>query len=1012
MKKKLLILPLLALSLGTLSGCTKDDIKALQDKDAEQDSRLEALEGDVASLKSQIAALQAELAAKVQETKNDYNAKIDAANAEIAAAQAKLVGVSSNFAAEKAALQADYEAKIKAVDDKFAPYKAEVAQEFEDMAADFEAALAELADSVGGSEGDLQDEIDAILAALGDYEEMLADFAEVEVTSFSDAVYYLYSMIYQVYQQLQSVNSSLTSKINTLNTNVTALQNRCAAIESQMAADKAELAQDLEDAVADLEDALAAEAQNLQDQIDDLQGLVDDLTDEFNEYILLLQDDYQSQINALTERIAALEDIPSYTVTFNLNYDYFNGDVAQPIELEVLRGDKIDPDFLDPNVYTELNRPGNNLVGWTYEDTGKEWAFFGYPVTEDMTLNAQWQPNDEDHHYDFANGFVFSREQIDKEGHVRYRCSDHGDACYLDVKEKAGLLYVEDRFTISGDTVITAKVAQGRFYVGQEVTLQHADGTLHNHTITGIEMFHKVVDFAVAGDNVGLRFAGTDLARAEVKIGTMLCKANEAKLSDRGECIFHLYSEEEAEMYSDIGITPRHTPVFDGYRPSLRLNGASRLIELTNFDAEMCMPGDDVICNFKILGVDDASYISVDEEYYVIEGGKVVGYIYTGEKNLILIQDANVGSDRVFVDPISSESNMLFDNPNFVGKFYLHDDDQWWDNYDDWNAHGGYPEYKRFAGWSRDPNAVVPDFESGTYYESDVSCTMYAIWEYYPDLIFNGIDDANFAYEDMGTEGMAVTGTLVQSTLLKVATRVNLDHGTDWYDGRISTSTYLDKIVVNGAPVEEYIGEAGDVVTLYLRNISETIMSEYLGLSFDNRLHVTISANPANGGRNALGQALRSFEIVYGQVIPTFDKYVGPTRQLLGFSADPNATTPKYYPGDTYRGEDEVIYAVWGDPIFSFAASDTFVITGRGTFLVCDEVSADIAISAQLYYQATDGTVKNTVCTGLFDPETRQPIKVNGSAISTATAGMTNVGVLVRGVEISNVQVGTLCWAK
>ena len=66
----------------------------------------------------------------------------------------------------------------------------------------------------------------------------------------------------------------------------------------------------------------------------------------------------------------------------------------------------------------------------------------------------------------------------------------------------------------------------------------------------------------------------------------------------------------------------------------------------------------------------------------------------------------------------------------------------------------------------------------------------------------------------------------------------------------------------------------------------------------------------------------------------------------------------------------------------------------------------------QLYYQAVDGTVKNTMCTGLFDPETGQPIKVNGSAISTATAGMTNVGVLVRGVEISNVQVGTLCWAK
>ena len=630
-----------------------------------------------------------------------------------------------------------------------------------------------------------------------------------------------------------------------------------------------------------------------------------------------------------------------------------------------------------------------------------------------MTLNAQWQPNDEDHHYDFANGFVFSREQIDKEGHVRYRCSDHGDACYLDVKEKAGLLYVEDRFTISGDTVITAKVAQGRFYVGQEVTLQHADGTLHNHTITGIEMFHKVVDFAVAGDNVGLRFAGDDLARAEVNVGAMLCKANEAKLSDKFEAVFHLYSEDEAAMYTDISITPRHTPVFDGYRPSLRLNGASRLIELTNFDAEMCMPGDDVICDVKILNVNQASYAAIDDEYYVMESGKIVGILSFGEKNLILTQDANVGSDRVFVDPIRSSNTMIFNNPNFVGKFYLHDDDQWWDNYDDWNAHGGYPEYKRFAGWSRDPNATIPDYDCDSYYYSDVSCTMYAIWEYYPDLIFNGIDDAEFAFEDMGTEGMAVTGTLVQDALLKISTRVNVDHGTDWYSDRTQTSTFLDKIVVNGAPVEEYIGEAGDVVTLYLRNIGETIMDEFLGLSFDNRLHVTISANPANGGRNALGQALRSFEIVYGQVIPTFDKYVGPTRQLLGFSADPNATTPTYYPGDTYRGEDEVIYAVWGDPIFSFAASNVFVMTGRGTVLVCDEVSADVSVGGRVYYQAVDGTIKETMITGLVKGDgSGWLLDETNHAYETVPAGLEDVGFLTRGVEISNVQVGTLCWAK
>ena len=105
MKKKLLVLPLLALTVGMLSGCTNDDIKAIQDHDAEQDSRLDALEGEVAGLKNQISALRTELEGKINDAKSDYQAKIDSANGEISSLKTQLQTLSTNFDSAKAELK-------------------------------------------------------------------------------------------------------------------------------------------------------------------------------------------------------------------------------------------------------------------------------------------------------------------------------------------------------------------------------------------------------------------------------------------------------------------------------------------------------------------------------------------------------------------------------------------------------------------------------------------------------------------------------------------------------------------------------------------------------------------------------------------------------------------------------------------------------------------------------------------------------------------------------------------
>ena len=120
-KGKLFVLPFLAMAIGTLSSCTKDDIKALQDKDIDLQSQIDGLKEEVAGLKNQITDLKTELATKVQEVKDDYGAKIKAANDEITADKAALATLTSTYNTEKAALEAALRAEIKAVDDKYAP---------------------------------------------------------------------------------------------------------------------------------------------------------------------------------------------------------------------------------------------------------------------------------------------------------------------------------------------------------------------------------------------------------------------------------------------------------------------------------------------------------------------------------------------------------------------------------------------------------------------------------------------------------------------------------------------------------------------------------------------------------------------------------------------------------------------------------------------------------------------------------------------------------------------------
>ena len=300
-KGKLFVLPFLAMAIGTLSSCTKDDIKALQDKDIDLQSQIDGLKEEVAGLKNQITDLKTELATKVQEVKDDYGAKIKAANDEITADKAALATLTSTYNTEKAALEAALRAEIKAVDDKYAPLVQALQADVAGLKAEdtrLAGLISDLESALGGDTSDLEAKINNVNTALEALKTALKDYdlSNPSVKGVADKV--------------------------------AAVDARVDALSSQAAADKAELSTDYNAKINALSSTVSANYSHFENEIDNLQDQIDDLNDELAAKVLELQNDYNAKINALTERVAALEDVPVYTVTFDPNYDFFNGDVA------------------------------------------------------------------------------------------------------------------------------------------------------------------------------------------------------------------------------------------------------------------------------------------------------------------------------------------------------------------------------------------------------------------------------------------------------------------------------------------------------------------------------------------------------------------------------------------------------------------------------------------------------------------------------------------------------------
>ena len=179
--------------------------------------------------------------------------------------------------------------------------------------------------------------------------------------------------------------------------------------------------------------------------------------------------------------------------------------------------------------------------------------------------------------------------------------------------DKAFLMPVEDVFTITGrGTVATGRVETGVLHVGDEVEIVGMQDEIRKTTVTGIEMFRKLLDEAQAGDNIGALLRG--IQRTEIERGQVLAKVGSVTPHKKFVGQVYVLKKEEGG---------RHTPFFDGYRPQFyfRTTDVTGSIKLPE-GVEMVMPGDHIDMNVELI-----TPVAMDENlrFAIREGGRTVG---------------------------------------------------------------------------------------------------------------------------------------------------------------------------------------------------------------------------------------------------------------------------------------------------------------------------------------------------------------------------------------------------
>ena len=179
--------------------------------------------------------------------------------------------------------------------------------------------------------------------------------------------------------------------------------------------------------------------------------------------------------------------------------------------------------------------------------------------------------------------------------------------------DKPFMMPIEDVFSITGrGTVATGRVERGQVKVGDEVEILGLTEEPKKTTVTGVEMFRKLLDYAEAGDNIGALLRGVD--RSEVERGQVLIKPGTVNAHTKFTAQVYVLSKEEGG---------RHKPFFSGYRPQFyfRTTDVTGTIALPE-GTEMVMPGDNIEMTVELIAP-----IAIEEgtKFSIREGGRTVG---------------------------------------------------------------------------------------------------------------------------------------------------------------------------------------------------------------------------------------------------------------------------------------------------------------------------------------------------------------------------------------------------
>jgi elongation factor Tu len=178
--------------------------------------------------------------------------------------------------------------------------------------------------------------------------------------------------------------------------------------------------------------------------------------------------------------------------------------------------------------------------------------------------------------------------------------------------DKPFLMPIEDVFSISGrGTVVTGRIERGKIKVGEEVEIVGLRDT-QKSVVTGVEMFRKLLDEGVAGDNVGCLLRGID--KDAVERGQVLCKPGSVKPHKKFKAEAYILTKEEGG---------RHTPFFNNYRPQFYFRTTDVTGQCTlPAGTVMIMPGDNATMDVELI-----TPIAMEEKqrFAIREGGKTVG---------------------------------------------------------------------------------------------------------------------------------------------------------------------------------------------------------------------------------------------------------------------------------------------------------------------------------------------------------------------------------------------------